>query len=432
MSWIKTFVSRGASPIQLATLTRALAPLIVLAAVTTLSQAQGNFTVLHNFTYSGPGGTNPESAPTLDGHGNLYGTTLSAGTGNCLDGCGTVYELRQVNGSWIFNLLYGFSGQSDGGNPHAGVTIGPDGTLYGAASDEFADSGHGTVFNVKPPANVCHAVLCPWTDTTLHSFAGGYAGANPQGNVVFDAQGNLYGTTLYGGMGGCVAGCGTIYRGTASGGVWTISTIHSFAGNPDDGALPMSGMVVDSAGNLYGTTQYGGTYGFGTVYELSPSGEGWTQTLLYSFTGYGGREHSCLPNAGLVFDQAGNLYGATLTDSECGPPIVFELSPQGGGWNFTTIYTLHDPYGPEDALAIDSAGNLYGTTVYGGSFDYGTVFELSPSSGGGWTYTNLFLFSGGIDGENPNGVVVTGPGGYLYGTTGGGTGVIFQINLGAH
>jgi uncharacterized repeat protein (TIGR03803 family) len=196
----------------------------------------------------------------------------------------------------------------------------------------------------------------------------------------------------------------------------------------------MSGMVVDSAGNLYGTTQYGGTYGFGTVYELSPSGEGWTETVLYSFTGYGGREHSCLLSAGLVFDQAGNIYGATLTDNECGSPIVFELSPQGGGWSFTTIYTLPDPYGPERALAIDSAGNLYGTTVYGGTGGYGTAFELSPSSGGGWTYTDLHDFTNGSDGGNPNGVVVTGPGGYLYGTTstGGGAGVIFQIKLGTH
>jgi uncharacterized repeat protein (TIGR03803 family) len=252
--------------------------------------------------------------------------------------------------------------------------------------------------------------------------------------VVFDSQGNLYGTTLYGGTGGCTAGCGTVYKGTFSEGVWTISTIYRFTGDPD-GALPMSGLVVDSAGNLYGTTQYGGTYNFGTVYELSPSGEGWTETVLYSFTGYGGREHSCLPNAGLVFDQAGNLYGATLTNYVCGSPIVFELSPQGSSWNFTTIYTLPDPYGPERALAIDSAGNLYGTTVAGGSFDYGTVFELSPSRGGGWTYNNLFLFSGGVDGSSPTGVVVTGPGGYLYGTTtsgGNSAGLIYQINLGAH
>ena len=181
-----------------------------------------------------------------------------------------------------------------------------------------------------------------------------------------------------------------------------------------------------------------GVADYGTIFELSPSGEGWTETVLYSFMGGGDGclPDGCFPLAGLVFDRAGNLYGATYGYiNGPGGGTIFELSPHGGGWNFSTIYTF-SLEGSASTLAIDAAGNLYGTRPYRGLYGHGTVFELSPS-GGGWTYTDLYDFTGGNDGDEPvGGVAVTGAGGYLYGTTvlGGanGLGVIYQINLGAH
>jgi hypothetical protein len=207
---------------------------------------------------------------------------------------------------------------------------------------------------------------------------------------------------------------GTVYEATLSGGAWNETVLHNFQTTGGDGYSPYGVVVLDSAGNLYGTTQFGGAYYYGTVYELSRSQGGWIETILYSFTGRNGE--GCFPQGGLVFDEAANLYG--VTDS-CG--VVFELSPQtGGGWNFTVLYNFPGGhgYGPRSALAIDSAGNLYGTVPYGGIYTEGNVFELSPSNGGEWTYTDLYDFTGGNDGAVPaGGVAVTGPGGYLYGTT---------------
>jgi uncharacterized repeat protein (TIGR03803 family) len=404
-------------PTQWETVTRALVLMVVLAVLTTLSHAQGNFTVIHNFT--GPDGSYPESAPTLDIRGDLYGTTSYGGA----YGEGLVYQL--AHGSWALHRLYSFTGYDDGGQPYAGVTIGPDGTLYGA-TQWFGNGGRGlgTLLNLQPPAHVCETVVCPWGERTLYTF--GNAGEEPEGNVVFDSQGNMYGTAFSGGT----LNWGTVYKATRSGGTWNVSPIHTFAGYPTDGAHPIAGVVLDSAGNIYGTTQEGGPYGppppngygYGTVFELSPSGSGWTETILHSFANNG---DGCDVAGGLVLDRAGNLFGGTV----CG--TIFELSPQAGGWNFTTLYFGE---GVTSTLVIDSAGNLYGTSYFGGHGGYGNVFELSPSSGG-WSYTDLYDFTGGTDGRGPNGVVVTGPGGYLYGTTyHGGTdryGVVYQINLGA-
>ena len=433
---IKTLVSRGSASIRLWTLIRAFALVVFLAVLTTagvLSQAQSNFTVLHNFS-GGVDGAYPDSTPTLDRAGNLYGTAAVGGTGQCSGrGCGTAYRLTHVNGSWTFNPLYSFTGQSDGAFP-SGVTIGPDGTLFGTTTVGGAYQ-YGTLFNLKPPASaVCRSFLCPWTEITLHSFDL-FSGWDQRGNVVFDSQGNLYGTTGSGGT----HNSGTVYEAIRSGGTWNVNVIHNFDQLADDGNMPDSGVALDSAGNIYGTTQLGGIgpYRFGTVFELSPSQGGWTETILHFFTGVG---EGCQPAAGLVLDRAGNLYGATLgSGATCtGYGTLFELSPQGGGWNLRTLYTF-SAEGPESTLAIDSAGNLYGTVPLGGHsgcgyYNCGTVFELSPS-GGGWTYTDLHDFSGN-DGAQPQaGVAVTGPGGYLYGTTsGGGThgdGVIYQINLAA-
>jgi uncharacterized repeat protein (TIGR03803 family) len=413
MLGIRTSVSRRSAPIQLEAVTRSLALLVVLAALTTagaLSSAQ-TFTVLHTFT-GGADGAYPGTYLTLDSHGNLYGTAAFGGMsgGQCYQGCGTVYEQTQVNGSWSFNLLYSFTDRSDGVGPSYGVTLGPNGTLFGTASD--------TLFNLHPPAHTCGNLFCPWNETTL-----GSAGLGAVGSVVFDSQGNLYGTTQDGGA----YFKGTVYKAARSGATWSVSVIYSF-GAPGDGEWPIAGVVVDSAGKLYGTTPSGGTYNQGTVFELSPSGGSWTETILHSFTG---GSDGCNPwNAGLVFDRNGNLYGGAIGDNCGATGTIFELSPEGGGWNFPTIYT-----GPRPpfTMAIDSAGNLYGISGNDGTCSgLGCVFELSPSASG-WRYTNLYNFTDGNDGRYPGGVTVTGPGEYLYGTAyEGGTydvGTIYQISL---
>jgi uncharacterized repeat protein (TIGR03803 family) len=385
--------------------------LLVLALLTTagvLSQAQNNFTVLHSFT--GPDGARPASAPALDGYGNLYGTTVYGGGYGGGFGYGVVYELANVHGSWIPHQLHYFMG-SDGAYPYPGVTIGPDGTLFGTTYSG-GENDAGVLFNVKPPAHACAATICPWTDITLHSFSYlGSDGAAPLSNIVFDPEGNLYGTTQYGGL----YGVGTVYKATLSGGTWNESVLYSFGGYEGDGAYPVGRVVLDSAGNIYGITTNGGSYGYGTVFELSPSEGGWTETLLYSFEwGYG-----CGPSAGLVFDGMGNLYGGTAAGPVGQCATIFELSPQQGGWNFRTIYMFINGSGgtsEPDSLAIDAAGNLYVTSIFSGLYGDGSVFELSPTSYG-WVYTDLYDFTGGNDGLYPVGVAVTGPSGYLYGTT---------------
>ena len=403
----------------------------LLATAAVLGQAQSNFTVIHTFT--GPDGSGPYAGPTLDRAGNLYGTTSAGGAGS-----GLVYRLAHANSAWVLHPLYKLTSVNEGANPYAGVTIGPDNTLFGTAYTQGA-GGFGTLFHLTPPPNaVCRAALCPWTDTVLHPFAGGASdGSTPYGNVLFDSHGNLYGTTQYGGA----SNAGTVYKATRAGGTWNVSVIYTFKFDGVDGHYPMSGLVMDSAGNLYGTTQNGGPVNFGTVFKLSPSGEGWTETVLHSF----GSSQGCIndggyPVGGLVFDRAGNLYGATHGFGYTGCGTIFELSPQESGWNFTTLYTFPEngasANGPKSALAIDSAGNLYGTTPTGGLYGHGNVCELSPT-GGGWTYSDLYDFTGGNDGDAPvGGVAVTGPGGHLYGTTMNGgansAGVIYQIDLGAH
>jgi len=242
----------------------------------------------------------------------------------------------------------------------------------------------------------------------IYNFMGGINGDRPAGALTADSAGNLYGATLFGGAGGQ----GVIFRLSQTPQGWIETQVHAFSGGSDGGG-PNGGMVFDSAGNLYGTTSYGGANDAGTVFEISFSGGGFTESVVHSF----GYPDGVSPNGGLAIDQAGNLYG-TLSLSTGGYGAVYELSPVAGvGWTLAVIHNFEssdgaNPYGP---IVLDKLGNLYGTTSGGGPAGLGTAFLLTPTSTG-WQHSILHSFSGGPDGGAPFGGITLDPNGKLYGT----------------
>jgi uncharacterized repeat protein (TIGR03803 family) len=282
--------------------------------------------------------------------------------------------------------------------------------------------GCGTVFSLRPQPRACTTALCPWKEAILYSFTGGADGALPAAEVTFDPLGSLYGTTADGGQ----VNQGTVFQLTHSGGNWTQSVLYSFTGG-SDGSLPTSGLLFDKAGNLYGTTYAGGLF-YGTVFQLTPSGSGWMEDAIYEFQGGddGGR-----PQAGLISDTSGNLYGATSTYGPSGNGTAFELTLSQGGWKFSVLYGFAGVFGgPRGNLVMDATGNLYGTTYGGGANGVGSVFKLTLSNGT-WTYTSLHDFTGGTDGAYPYSNLVFDANGNLYGTASSGganrKGVVFEI-----
>jgi uncharacterized repeat protein (TIGR03803 family) len=393
-------------------------------------QAQA-YSIIHNFG-GGLSGAYPYDGLSMDRAGNLYGTTSSGGSANQ----GLVFKLSNHNGSWVFTPLYSFLGGNDGAEPYASVTIGADGNLYGTTlvgglRTPECPGGCGTVYKLSPPARFCHSIDCPWTETVLYRFNESPTELNsPYGSVIFDATGNIYGTTSGGGTGGCPSpGCGAVYKLSPSGGGWTETTLYSFRGQGDGSTPFYCTLAMDRAGNLYGTTLYGSVEGggYGTVFELLPSEGGWSEKTLYTFQGGsdGGN-----PQAGVILDNAGNLYGDTTeANNNPGRGVAFELSPSGSGWGYSVISGFSGSVAAP--LSFDNAGNLYGTAAYGGAHGFGYVFELTEV-GGVWTQTDLHDFTNqNHDGINPFSTVVFDAAGNLYGTTiaGGtvGAGVVWEI-----
>ncbi len=425
-----------------------LATIMVLLslAVSFNMQAQ-TFTILHNFT-GGLDGSNPWAGFVKDTAGNLYGITSGGGGSNACNfygtnGCGAVYKLTNKNGNWVDGPLYSFQGNTDGEFPIAAMTIGSNGTFFGTTTGGGqgtctydGSNGCGTIFNLKPTPTRPPTPLSPWVETVLYRFTGGSDGGNPNvGNLIFDSAGDIYGTTEFGGTNNL----GVVYElKPAGGGNWTETVLYNFAGA--DGSTPLGGLVFDKTGNLYGTTKEGGDMtcnggaGCGVIYELSLSGGGWTEKILYVFEA---GNDGFFPDPGLIFDPAGNLYGGTYNGGAGGGGTVYELSPSGGGWTLTTLYSFPGTkWGFVNRLAMDAAGNLYGTTQYGGINGDGNVFKLTKS-GSSWTYTDLHDFTYGLDGGVPVCTPVLDANGNIYGTAfGGGTnpcgggygcGVIWEI-----
>ncbi len=399
----------------------ALAFLMIEVTVIPAAQAQ-TYSVLHNFT-GGSDGSRPQATLAIDRAGNLYGTAPQGGTSDY----GTVFKLTRYGSNFIFNPLYNFHGQYDGGAPIGPVTIAADGTLYGTTIEGgyfggafCSNGGCGTVFRLTPPPTTPPSPFTPWHETALYAFqaaSDGMAPYSPQ--LIFDQAGNLYGTTYQGG-----SDFGVVFAMTPYGDIWAESVLYNGFAPGFPGQNPISGVVRDNAGNFYGTASIGGAGGDGVVYELSLTQYGWVETVLHSFDN--GADGG-LPYGGLVMDSVGNLYGATQAGSH--GAVVYELSPSNGGWNFQVLYHFASGVGPNAALTLDAAGNLYGTTEDVGAHGAGMVFKLTNANGV-WTLADLHDFSTG-SGSYPYGGVTLDASGNLYGTTsdGGanGWGVVWKI-----
>jgi hypothetical protein len=397
----------------------ALATIAVFAFVAnTVGQAEK---VLHNFQAGAQaGGSGPQAALVMDSAGNLYGTTFYGGTVKsslCSDagafGCGTAFELSPSSGGgWTEKTLHNFGQTGDGADPAAAMIFDAAGNLYGTTSSG-GSKGCGTVFEL------IHQESGAWSEKVLYSFCSlpqEADGSYPDGELIFDKAGNLYGTASEGGTGPCKC-VGVVFElSPGQGGGWTEQVLHNF-GSPGDGANPAAGLVFDHAGNLFGTTGIGGSscnfnLGCGTVFELTPqSGGTWTEKVLYIFTG-SFQETVAIPNSTPVLDAAGNLYGTTSY-----APETFQLTPNSdGSW---TEKDLPAPCCFPNALTMDSTGNLYATasSTTGGSC-CGSVFELVPQPDGRWTGTVLFNFpSTGQSGAIPLAGLIFDKKGNLYGTT---------------
>ena len=384
------------------------------------AQAQ-TYSVLHTFTGGNDGGH--PSRLTMDAAGNLYGSALLGGQqdGNCdfggSNGCGAVFQLKHSGAGWIFTPLYRFQGGTDGARPGP-VVFGPDGALYGTTegggSCERYQYGCGTIFRLAPPAAFCRTTLCPWVKTTLYTFAGENDGWNYVGDAIgpltFGPDGSMYGVTWYGGT----RDEGVVFKLTPSNGGWTESILHTFAPDGQDGYNPSNGVILDQAGNLYGVTNGGGTAYAGTVYELSPSAYGWTESILYTFQD----AYIYSPFGGLLLDTSGSLYGSTTFSPGNQAGAVFKLAPGNGSWSESVLCVFSDGGsggGPKANLTMDASGTLYGTAWDTGPG--GKVFKLTPSNGG-WTETDLYEFHDGADGGFPISTVLFDAKGNLYGTAG--------------
>jgi len=380
-----------------------------LRAAVTLALALGTFApvlgqgqtyterVLYSFA-GGADGANPLAGLVRDATGNLYGTPDDGGTHSH----GTVFKVS-ANGTEI--VLHSFTGGADGGNPDAGLIRDTAGNLYGTTADGGAHN-YGTVFEVS--AGVMERVLDSFTGT-------GGDGAYPFADLVRDAAANLYGTTV----GGGTHNAGTVFKVDPTG---KETVLYSFTGGAD-GRNPYAGFVLDAAGNLYGTTKYGGASGAGTVFKVDIKGK---ETVLHNFSGGADGEY---PSAGLVRDAAGNLYGTTAGGGASGDGTVYKVGTTG---KEAVLYSFRggvDGEYPYAGLIQDAAGNLYGTTSYGGASGAGTIYKVDTTG----KETVLYGFGGGANGASPQAGLVQDAVGNLYGTTkyGGasGAGTVFELSL---
>jgi len=432
------------SKVQYSSISRAASTALALAVVLLLAVAatpgaQAQYEVLYRFDGKAAGGV-PFAGVIRDAAGNLYGTTEYGGDLKCFPGvgCGVVFKLNPDTGEET--VLYTFTGGTDGAGANAGLIRDAAGNLYGTtpegghlnceAEDDLPHPGGcGVVFKLDTTGN----------ETVLHSFTGAADGSFPEAGVIRDAAGNLYGTTSAGGDPNCVIvpGCGVVFKLDTTG---KETVLYAFTGE-SDGAFPTAVLIRDATGNLYGTAENGGDLncilspeGCGVVFKLKPDTR--ELTTLYAFTG---EAAGAIPFPGVIQDTAGNLYGTTEFGGDNSNPalgfgVVFKLDTTG---KETVLYTFTggaDGANPLAGVIRDAAGNLYGTTEQGGDltcdapYGCGVVFKLDTTG----KETVLHTFAGGADGADPTAALIQDAAGNLYGTASAGgfdcnCGVVFKL-----
>ena len=374
-----------------------------------------SLTVLHTFTNT-PDCSQPNAALIKDSAGNMYGTTWQGGAYEY----GCVFELSpDGQGGWTYNVIYSLTGGSDGAFPEAPLALDSQGNLYGTTVIDGVH-GNGTVFEISKANDGS------WYLNKSYLFDNSF-GSKPFAGVTVDANGNVFGAT-HSDFGAGNAPYGAIFQLTPNGNSWTGQALYVFPEDGLEGEYPDGTPIMDRAGNLYGTTNYGGQYGDGTVYRLHPTGNGWVLTTLHNFAG--GTSDGKWPLGALMSDAYGNLYSTT---SEGGPgsgpggaggifklsqwPTARQATSANGQWQITWLYWFTggaDGYGPIGPPAFDNAGNLYGTS--GSPNGNGLIYKLTPS-GTGWSESVPYTFTGGSDGSGPWSPPVFDNAGNLYGVT---------------
>jgi uncharacterized repeat protein (TIGR03803 family) len=404
---------------------------IVAAILLSSNLAASAVKVLYTFQ-GGAIGQNPRTPLTFNSKGEAYGLASNSSGGT------NIFELSpSPDGTWNYRVIYQFDSVLES---ESALLLDTVGNLYGTTFNG-GTYGQGTAFELSLSSGD------KWTETMLYSFGAPGDGASPEGPLLFGPSGVLYGTTYYGGS----SGNGTVFELTNNNGSWTETILYSFAGAPD-GTWPTGALTLDSAGNLYGTTASGGNYelsqcyldgyvGCGTVYELSQVNGIWTETVLHNFIGccLNNNHDGQNPYTGVIFEPGSRaLYGTTQNGGPCNPGcgIVFELKQYQGAWIETVMAKFGNGHGtgdsPAGAVIFDSSGNLYGETLFGGTYANGTLFELARSAGG-YRQSTIYNFTGDADGSVPESLVL-GPGGKLYGVAfwggnapeGNGDGTIFE------
>jgi uncharacterized repeat protein (TIGR03803 family) len=399
--------------------------------------------VLYSFKNNGTDGTAPYAGLLFDGDGNLYGTTALGGTpgsGCKNEGCDTVFQLAPgAKGTWTEKVLYSFQDNgTDGFESVANLIFDTSGNLYGTTAAGGGDDA-GTAFELTPGS------AGTWSETVLYSFNDNHVdGYNPYAGLVFDAAGNLYGTT-HGGGGDSRDG-GTVFQLIPDSGTWTEAVLYSFGTNGHDGGQPYAGLTFDDSGNLYSTVSIAGDRGggaVGSVFQLTPGGDGsWTEKILYGCGSKGCPDQGGDAHGNVIFGPAGKIYSTTSVGGAYLKPCggvgcgtVFQLTPKSGGkWTEEVIHSFgkgKDGEVPQAGVVRDASGRLYGTTLDGGAHGGGTVFQLTPGANGTWSEKVLHSFGKGKDGASPYTGLILDAAGNLYGTTSQGgahnSGTVFEI-----
>jgi len=381
--------------------------------------SQYKYRILHAFT-GGKDGGYPASGFTLDASGDPYGMTFGGGVGVPCDyqSCGVIFRLSPgTDGRWREKVLLDFTDNTGGGGYHTDLLFDGSGNLFGSTY-MLVPGGNAYIFELTPAAGQwdfnpiydgggclvfdqvgnLYGCIAPgmfgelspgpngWVYTDLYDYRSGRDGSGTQQPLTWDSHGNLYGTNLFGGNfpPKCLGsgGCGTAFQLAPNGdGTWTYHVLWRFANSSTDGYYPYAGLTVDPSGTAYGATAYGGKYGNGTFFKLTPTKTGlWKETILYEFPNC---NEGCVPSFTLVADKAGNLYGSGAGGLDCGGiscGTVFKFTPQKNGtWKFSTVHKFNGndgafPYG----VIPDSKGNIFGTTMQGGKYNMGVAFEITP------------------------------------------------------